>query len=82
LPLSIRDAGGIQSRQQVLLLGASGGVDVFDGGCVTATTETTLSLVEPLEAEIRLAWGYNARAELDQVLQERSSRELHLDPPA
>jgi tRNA A-37 threonylcarbamoyl transferase component Bud32 len=57
-------------------------IDVFDGGCVTATTQTTMSLVEPLEAEVRLTWAYNTRAELDDVLRERSSGKLHLAPEA
>jgi len=41
-----------------------------------------LSLAEPVEAEVRLAWGYSTREELDQVLQERSHGRLRLDPDA
>jgi hypothetical protein len=80
-----RDASGVRHYKRLSISDdhfATTWIDVFDGGCVAATTQTTLSLAEPLEAEVRLAWGYSTREELDQVLQERSHGRLRLDPDA
>jgi tRNA A-37 threonylcarbamoyl transferase component Bud32/membrane-associated phospholipid phosphatase len=80
-----RDASGVRHYKKLSIEDdhlVATWIDVFDGGCVAATTQTTLSLAEPLEPEIRLAWGYSTREELNEVLRLRSKGKLHLDPQA
>ncbi len=78
-----RDASGVRHYKRLAIEEdhfVATWTDVFEGGCVAATTQTTLSLEEPLEAEVRLAWAYSTRAELAEVLRERSDGKLQLDP--
>ncbi len=80
-----RDASGVRHYKRLAIEEdhfVATWIDVFDGGCASATTQTTLSLAEALEAEIKLAWTYNTRAEIADVLRERSSGKLRLDPQA
>jgi hypothetical protein len=78
-----RDASGVRHYKR-LAVGDDAFVatwfDVFDGGCASATTETTERQWELLEADLRSAWKYSTRAELARVLEERSQGKLHLDP--
>jgi tRNA A-37 threonylcarbamoyl transferase component Bud32 len=78
-----RDASGVRHYKR-LSVGddafVATWIDVFEGGCASATTATTLSQWETLEVDLRAAWKYSTRAELAQVLQERSKGKLHLDP--
>ena len=78
-----RDASGIRHYKRLSIRDdhiVATWIDVFDGGCASATTQTTPSLAEALETEIKLAWTYNTRAEIADVLRQRSSGKLRLDP--
>jgi tRNA A-37 threonylcarbamoyl transferase component Bud32/membrane-associated phospholipid phosphatase len=78
-----RDASGVRHYKRLSISGdhvVATWIDVFDGGCAAATTRTTPSLAEALEAEIKLTWTYNSRAEIANVLRERSIGKLRLDP--
>jgi hypothetical protein len=80
-----RDASGVRHYKRLSIRDdhiLATWIDVFDGGCAAATTQTTPSLAEALETEIKLAWTYNTRAEIADVLRERSSGKLRLDPEA
>jgi hypothetical protein len=80
-----RDASGVRHYKRLSIRDdnvVATWIDVFDGGCASATTQTTLSLAEALETEIKLAWTYNTRVEIADVLRERSSGKLRLDPEA
>ncbi|HJY24265.1 MAG TPA: RIO1 family regulatory kinase/ATPase [Actinomycetes bacterium] len=78
-----RDASGVRHYKRLSVNGdafTATWIDVFDGGCASATTKTTISQLEPLEIDLRSAWTYSTRTELADALEQRSKGKLQLDP--
>jgi membrane-associated phospholipid phosphatase/tRNA A-37 threonylcarbamoyl transferase component Bud32 len=56
--------------------------DQFPGGCVTSRLRSTTDIEGSFATQAPLVLGFTTRQALQQALEERSNRRLHLDPPA
>ena len=56
--------------------------DQFPGGCVTSRLRSTTDIQGTFATQAPLVLGFTTRQALQQALEERSNRRLHLDPPA
>jgi membrane-associated phospholipid phosphatase/tRNA A-37 threonylcarbamoyl transferase component Bud32 len=55
--------------------------DQFPGGCVTSRLRSTTDIEGTFATQAPLVLGFTTRQALQQALEERSNRRLHLDPP-